>query len=72
MLPDAEIIKVTHEILKDLNIGKFKIKINNRKFLDAVVDICTNSTQSDDKRADFFKSICASIDKLDKESWTTV
>jgi len=39
MLPDAEILKVIHEILTECDIGKFNIKVNSRKLLDAMVEL---------------------------------
>jgi histidyl-tRNA synthetase len=65
MIPDAEVLKVVDEILSSLNAGKFVIKVNNRKFLDAIIELsgCDSSK---------FKTICSSIDKLDKISWEEV
>jgi histidyl-tRNA synthetase len=65
MLPDAEIMKVLVEILTNLNIGNFVVKLNHRKFLDAMVELA-----GCEKRK--FKAICSSIDKLDKEPWEKV
>jgi histidyl-tRNA synthetase len=65
MIPDAEVLKVLIEILSKLEIGAFVVKINHRKFLDAIIDI-----SKCEKRK--FKTICSSIDKLDKESWAKV
>lgn len=65
MIPDSEVIKVVVEILTNLNIGGFVIKINHRKFLDAMVDL-----SGCEKRK--FKAICSSVDKLDKEPWEKV
>jgi len=65
MIPDAEIIKIVVEILTQLPIGKFNIKINHRLLLDSIVEI---SGISDDK----YKAVCSSIDKLDKEPWDQV
>ncbi len=65
MIPDAEIIAVVAEILQQLKIGDFVIKVNNRKLLDAMVEIA-----GCEKRK--FKTICSSIDKLDKETWEKV
>lgn len=49
-----------------MGIGSFQIKINHRVLLDdAILDL---SNVSSDK----FKTICSSIDKLDKESWEVV
>lgn len=65
MIPDAEVLKVLIEILSQLEIGSFIIKLNHRKFLDAMVDLC-----GCEKRK--FKAICSSVDKLDKEPWAKV
>ena len=65
MIPDAEILKVVDEILVGLGIGEFVIKVNNRKFLDAFVEL-----SGIEKRK--FKAVCSSVDKLDKEDWETV
>ena len=65
MIPDAEVIKIVAEILTQLPIGNFNIKINHRLLLDSIVEICGIS---DDK----YKLVCSSIDKLDKEEWEKV
>ena len=65
MLPDAEVLAVVCEILTSLEIGNFKLKLNHRKFLDAMIELA-----GCEKRK--FKSICSSIDKLDKEPWEKV
>jgi len=65
MVPDSECLVVVAEILDNLPIGDFNIKINHRILLDAILDICG---VPDDK----FRMICSSIDKLDKESWDVV
>ena len=65
MIPDAEILKVVVEILTKLDVGKFNIKINHRKLLDAMIQL---AGIAEDK----FKAVCSSIDKLDKEEWKTV
>ena len=65
MIPDSEVLKVVVEILSDLKIGKFIIKLNHRKFLDATVAI---SGIPEEK----FKVVCSSVDKLDKEPWEDV
>jgi len=65
MMPDAEVLSVVCEILQALNIGAFSVKVNNRKFLDAMVELA-----GCEKRK--FKTICSSIDKLDKEPWDKV
>lgn len=65
MLPDAEVMKVLIEILNNLNIGNYVVKLNHRKFLDAMVELA-----GCEKRK--FKAICSSVDKLDKEPWEKV
>lgn len=65
MIPDAEVLSVVVQILKELRIGEFQIKVNHRKFLDAMIELA-----GCEKRK--FKSICSSIDKLDKEPWEKV
>jgi len=65
MIPDAEVLKVVDEILKNLNAGAFVIKVNNRKFLDAIIELSGCDASK-------FKTICSSIDKLDKLSWEEV
>ena len=65
MIPDAEVIKIVVEILTQLPIGKFNIKINHRVLLDSIVEI---SGISNDK----YRLVCSSIDKLDKEPWDKV
>jgi histidyl-tRNA synthetase len=65
MLPDATLLKTVDEVLTNLNAGSFTIKVNNRCLLDAIIELagCDKSK---------FKSICSSIDKLDKMSWEQV
>jgi histidyl-tRNA synthetase len=65
MIPEAEVLKVVCEILSNLEVGTFVVKINNRKFLDSIIELsgCDKSQ---------FKTICSSIDKLDKEPWEKV
>jgi len=65
MIPDAEVLKVLIEILTQLEIGEFVVKINHRQFLDAMVEL-----SGCEKRK--FKAICSSVDKLDKEPWEKV
>jgi histidyl-tRNA synthetase len=65
MIPDADVIKVLTEILDSLQIGKYVVKLNHRRLLDAMMAACgVPSTK--------FRAICSAIDKLDKESWEDV
>jgi len=65
MVPDSECVCVVCEILDALPIGNFVIKINHRCLLDAVLDLCGVPAEK-------FRSICSSVDKLDKEPWEAV
>lgn len=40
MIPDAEAIKVMCDILSALPIGDYTIKLNNRKILDGMFEVC--------------------------------
>ena len=65
MVADSEVLKVLVEILDDLALGDYEIKINHRKLLDAMLDIAGVPAQK-------FRPICSAIDKLDKEPWEAV
>uniref|UniRef100_A0A8C9AAU6 Histidine--tRNA ligase, cytoplasmic n=1 Tax=Prolemur simus TaxID=1328070 RepID=A0A8C9AAU6_PROSS len=65
MIPDAECLKIMCEILSSLQIGDFLVKVNDRRILDGMFAICG---VSDSK----FRTICSSVDKLDKVSWDEV
>ena len=65
MMPDAEVINVVVEILSKLQIGDFRVKFNNRKLLDAMLDIAGVDAAN-------FRPICSAIDKLDKSPWEEV
>lgn len=59
MLPDAECVKVVSEILSELDIGEYVIKLNHRLLLDGMFEACGVPV-------DKFRTICSSVDKLDK------
>ncbi|KAM6455422.1 histidine--tRNA ligase, cytoplasmic [Liasis olivaceus] len=65
MIPDAECLKIVHEILSALQIGDFLIKVNDRRILDGVFAVCG---VPDSK----FRTICSTVDKLDKMAWEDV
>jgi histidyl-tRNA synthetase len=65
MIPDAEIIRIINEVFTQLEIGEFTIKINHRKILDGVFEVC--GVPSDKVR-----SISSAVDKLDKLPWEQV
>ncbi|CAG5081285.1 Similar to HARS1: Histidine--tRNA ligase [Cotesia congregata] len=65
MLPDAECVRIVSEALTALDIGAFVIKVNHRCLLDGIFAACG---VPDDK----FRTICSSVDKLDKSPWEEV
>ncbi|XP_014309303.1 histidine--tRNA ligase, cytoplasmic isoform X2 [Myotis lucifugus] len=65
MIPDAECLKIMCEILNSLQIGDFLVKVNDRRILDGMFAICG---VPDSK----FRTICSSVDKLDKVPWEEV
>ncbi len=65
LLPDAEVLKVLVEIITSLDLGNFVIKCNNRKILDGIFAFCAVDEAK-------FRTICSSVDKLDKMSWQDV
>ncbi|KAH9626469.1 hypothetical protein KSS87_006429 [Heliosperma pusillum] len=65
MGPDFEVIKILTELLDELNIGNYEVKLNHRKLLDGMLDICGVPPEK-------FRTICSSIDKLDKQSFDQV
>ncbi|XWS42953.1 hypothetical protein CRYUN_Cryun16bG0058100 [Craigia yunnanensis] len=65
MGPDFEVVRILSEVLNGLNIGDYEIKLNHRKLLDGVLEICGVPPAK-------FRTICSSIDKLDKQSFEQV
>ncbi|KAF8725891.1 hypothetical protein HU200_020458 [Digitaria exilis] len=65
MEPDFEVIKVLTELLNQLDIGTYEIKLNHRKMLDGMLEICGVPPQK-------FRTVCSSIDKLDKQTFEQV
>ena len=65
MEPDFEVIKVLTELLDKLDIGVYEIKLNHRKLLDGMLEICGVPAEK-------FKTVCPSIDKLDKLTFEEV
>lgn len=59
MLADAEIIAVSHDVLTALNFQDFTIRINNRKVLSGIVEVCGVPVE---REGDIYRA----IDKLDK------
>ena len=66
MLPDAEIMRITCEIFEGLGWkGRYTIKINHRKILDGIFQVCGVPTEK-------LRSISSAVDKLDKSPWEEV
>ncbi|XP_034946651.1 histidine--tRNA ligase isoform X2 [Chelonus insularis] len=65
MLPDAECVKIVVEALSALDLGPFVIKLNHRCLLDGIFAACGVPK-------DKFRTICSSVDKLDKSPWEEV
>ncbi|CAO2834412.1 unnamed protein product [Amaranthus hypochondriacus] len=65
MGPDFEVVKILTELLDELNIGDYEVKLNHRKLLDGMLDICGVPPEK-------FRTICSSIDKLDKQSFEQI
>ncbi|XP_051230406.1 histidine--tRNA ligase, cytoplasmic [Lolium perenne] len=65
MEPDFEVIKVLTELLDKLDIGVYEVKLNHRKLLDGMLEICGVPAEK-------FRTVCSSIDKLDKLTFEEV
>lgn len=65
MGPDFEVIKILTELLDELDIGDYEVKLNHRKLLDGMLAICGVPQEK-------FRTICSSIDKLDKQSFEQI
>lgn len=65
MLPDSETLFILVEVLNELDINEFIIKINHRKILDGIFEVCGVPQAS-------FRAISSAIDKLDKVPWSEV
>ncbi|KAJ4802763.1 hypothetical protein LUZ62_015329 [Rhynchospora pubera] len=65
MLADFEVIVVLNQLLDKLDIGTYEIKFNHRKLLDGMLDICGVPAKK-------FRTVCSSIDKLDKQTFEQV
>uniref|UniRef100_A0A8C4UEH8 histidine--tRNA ligase n=1 Tax=Falco tinnunculus TaxID=100819 RepID=A0A8C4UEH8_FALTI len=65
MIPDAECLKIVHEILSDLQLGDFLIKVNDRRILNGVFAVCGIPESK-------FLTTCSTVDKLDRMPWEEV
>lgn len=64
MIADSEVLLIMTKVLRSFKLD-FKIKVSHRLLLEAIIE-CSGC---DIKK---FKTICSSIDKLDKEPWEKV
>lgn len=66
MLPDAEVVRIATEVFDGLGWqGRYTIKLNHRKILDGVFEVCGVP-------ADKIRTISSAVDKLDKLPWVDV
>ncbi|UMM30092.1 hypothetical protein L5515_012123 [Caenorhabditis briggsae] len=65
MLPEAECLGIVNELLTKLEIGEFFINLNHRLILEGMFAVSGISPKD-------FKTICSSVDKLDKTPWAEV
>ncbi|ODQ81433.1 hypothetical protein BABINDRAFT_159727 [Babjeviella inositovora NRRL Y-12698] len=65
MVPDAEILCILVEGLTNLGIQDFKIKLNHRKVLDGIFEVC--GVKEEDVR-----KVSSAVDKMDKLPWAAV
>ncbi|XP_061344947.1 histidine--tRNA ligase, cytoplasmic [Gastrolobium bilobum] len=65
MGPDFEVVRILTELLDELDIGEYEIKLNHRKLLDGMMQICGVPPEK-------FRTICSSIDKLDKQPFQQI
>jgi histidyl-tRNA synthetase len=66
MLPDAEIVRIVTEVFEGLGWkGRYTVKLNHRKILDGIFEVCGVPT-------DKIRTISSAVDKLDKLPWAEV
>ena len=66
MLPDAEILRIVCEVFGGLGWeGRYTIKINHRKILDGIFEVCGVPKEK-------IRTISSAVDKLDKLKWEDV
>ncbi|KAI0066522.1 histidyl-tRNA synthetase [Artomyces pyxidatus] len=65
MIPDAEIISLLCTILTRLEVGEFTVKLNHRKLLDGLFEVCGVPAEK-------IRPISSAVDKLDKLPWSEV
>ena len=59
MIPDAEIVSLICTVCTRLDIGDFTVKINHRKILDGIFEVCGVPPEK-------IRTISSAVDKLDK------
>jgi histidyl-tRNA synthetase len=65
MITEAECLKVADRILSSLNLGDFEIRVNHRVLLEGMFALAGINPND-------FKTVCSSVDKLDKVPWDEV
>jgi len=65
MIPDSEVLAILCEALTALEVGDFTVKINHRKILDGIFEVCGVPSEKT-------RTISSAVDKLDKLSWNEV
>jgi len=65
MIADAECLALLGEVLSKLDVGKYHIKINDRRILDGILLSAGCSKNQ-------LQSICSIIDRMDKIKWSGV
>ncbi|VDN03772.1 unnamed protein product [Thelazia callipaeda] len=65
MIPEVELLRIVNEIFSALDVGPFEVKINHKLLLDGIFSICGIPKEH-------FKTVCSSIDKLDKVLWENI
>lgn len=66
MVPDAEILRIVTEVFEELGWqGRYSIKINHRKILDGLFEVCGVPPEK-------IRPISSAVDKLDKMPWEEV
>ncbi|KAH9486033.1 Histidine--tRNA ligase, mitochondrial [Psilocybe cubensis] len=65
MIPDGEILSMLCTVLSKLDVGEFTIKLNHRKILDGIFEVCGVPAEK-------IRSISSAVDKLDKLPWAEV
>ncbi|KZT02043.1 histidyl-tRNA synthetase [Laetiporus sulphureus 93-53] len=65
MIPDAELVSLLCTIMTRLDVGEFTVKINHRKILDGIFEVCGVPEEK-------IRTISSAVDKLDKLPWIEV